>query len=74
MDEDKYRLRSCGSGRKFRFCCYEQRGSGAALSDRELMTRVADFPSVKLYISRTWQDRGLRRLSFSVKFPTARSF
>ena len=62
MGEDKYRLCSCGSGRKFKFCCYEQRGIWTGMSDRELMKRVAELPVGQCYISRTWQDRGLAQV------------
>src|SRR5262245_45462219 len=62
MGEDKYRLCSCGSGRKFKFCCYEERGIWSGMSGRELMTRVAEFAVGPCYVSEAWQDRGLAQV------------
>jgi tetratricopeptide (TPR) repeat protein len=59
MSDDKYLLCSCGSGRKFKFCCYERRGIWRGMSEQELIQRAAEFPVGSCYISRTWQERGL---------------
>ena len=62
MGDDKYRLCSCGSGKKFKFCCYEQRGLWNGMSETELVRRAAEFPAGPCYISGTWQDRGLAQV------------
>ena len=62
MGEDKYRLCSCGSGRKFKCCCYEQRRFWSGMSDRELTKRAAELPVGQCYISRTWRERGLAQV------------
>jgi len=62
MGDDKYRLCSCGSGKKFKFCCYEQRALWSGMSERELVRRAVEFPVGPCYVSRTWQDRGLAQV------------
>ncbi len=59
MGEDKYRLCSCGSGKKFKFCCYEQRAIWSGMSERELIRRAKELPSGQCYITLRWWDRGL---------------
>ena len=62
MGDDKYRLCSCGSGKKFKFCCYEQRGLWSGLPERELLKRAAELSVGPCHISRIWQDRGLAQV------------
>jgi hypothetical protein len=56
MGDDKYQPCPCGSGKRFKFCCYEKRASLNNASDAELIRRVAEFPVSRCLVNSNWED------------------
>lgn len=59
MSIDRYQPCSCGSGKKFKFCCYEKYGALTAASDEELCWRSAEFKIYESRVSPDWQNSGV---------------
>ncbi len=52
---DKYQPCPCGSGRKFKFCCYETIASPGSVSNYE-------FPVHRCFANLNWQEQGLAQV------------
>src|SRR5438045_3086982 len=59
---DKYEPCSRGSGKKFKFCCYEKREPLRGVSAEALARRAAEFPVDQCFISRHWKERGIAQV------------
>src|SRR5688572_17048746 len=59
---DKYQLCSCGSGKKFKFCCHDRLAIWRGMSERELFRRAAELPVVTCRVARDWGGRGLAQV------------
>ena len=59
MSEDKYQPCPCGSGKKFKFCCYRSLDES---SERDQIRRAAEFPIHECFISSGWEERGLAQV------------
>src|SRR5262249_27685894 len=68
----KYRECSCGSGRKFKFCCYEKRLAISETPERELIRRASDFPVERCLITRAWQEAGIAHVFVIRRLPDSR--
>lgn len=73
MSDNKYERCPCGSGKKFKFCCYEKRASLSGVSDGELARRAVEFPLDKCFISRDWEERGLAQILVARHLPDGTS-
>jgi tetratricopeptide (TPR) repeat protein len=69
---DKYQECSCGSGRKFKFCCYEKRAVINETPERELIRRASEFPVDRCLISRHWQESGIAHVFVIRRLPDSR--
>ena len=69
MSDDKYQLCSCGSGKKFKFCCYEKRETLRGVSNETLARRAAEFPVDECHISCEWKERGLATVVVARRLP-----
>ena len=70
---DKYEPCPCGSGKKFKFCCYEKGAPLRSLSDEALARRAAEFPVDQCFVSRNWKDRGLAQVVVVRQLPDGMS-
>ncbi len=62
MANNAYEPCACGSGKKFKFCCYQNRKVLEGLSDSDLIKKSAEFPIYEVHISRDWQESGLAQI------------
>src|SRR5215510_3422376 len=69
---DKYLPCPCGSGRKFKFCCYEKQVRLNEISESELLRRAAEFPVYRCFITRDWQRDGIAQLLVIRQLPDLR--
>jgi len=73
MNDNKYEACPCGSGKKFKFCCYEKRETLRGVSDAGLTRRAAEFPVDKCFISQGWKERGLAQVLVARQLPDGTS-
>src|SRR5262245_3324513 len=73
MSDDKYQLCSCGSGKKFKFCCYERREAFLSLSNETLAGRATELPVHQCFVNRKWKQAGLAQVMVSRKLPDGKS-
>ena len=73
MSDKKYEHCPCGSGKKFKFCCYEKRETLRGVSDATLIRRSAEFPVDKCFVSRSWKERGLAQVLVARRLPDGAS-
>jgi tetratricopeptide (TPR) repeat protein len=69
MKINMYEPCSCGSGKKFKFCCYLNRQSLDGISDSELLKRSAEFPVYRAWASSDWQKEGLAQVLIARQLP-----
>lgn len=72
MANDPYQPCSCGSGKKFKFCCYQKRKILDGISDTELITRSTEFPIHECYVSSDWQISGLAQIIVIRQLPNGK--
>ncbi len=72
MAQDVYEPCSCGSGKKFKFCCYQKRRSIEGVSDSDLVKRAAEFPVYEVWINNDWKDEGMAQIVVARQLPTLR--
>jgi len=60
---------SCGSGKKFKFCCYEKRNLLSNVSAQELLRRSGEFPVYECLICEGWEDLGLAQILLVRQLP-----
>src|SRR5688500_10669274 len=69
LSDNKYEPCPCGSGKKFKFCCYEKRETLRGMSDAALARRAAEFPVDKCFITQGWKERGLALVMVARQLP-----
>jgi tetratricopeptide (TPR) repeat protein len=69
---DKYQECSCGSGLKFKFCCYEKRLTINEVRERELIRRASEFPVDRCLITSDWQEDGIAQVFVIRRLPDSR--
>jgi tetratricopeptide (TPR) repeat protein len=67
-----YELCSCGSGKKFKFCCYQKRSAIEGVSDSNLIKRAAEFPVYEVWINNDWRDEGMAQIVVARQLPNLR--
>ena len=70
---DKYGPCPCGSGKKFKFCCYEKRETLGGVSDAALTRRAAEFPVDKCFTSQRWKEHGIAQVLVARQLPDGTS-
>lgn len=56
---DPYQPCPCGSGRKFKFCCYAKGQSISKEHPLTLIKKSLDYPVVRCLVSEDWQQQGM---------------
>lgn len=69
MENRAYEPCLCGSGKKFKFCCYQNRSLINGLSDSDLIKKSTEFPVYESYVSEGWQDEGLAQIVIVRQLP-----
>lgn len=72
MSLDVYQPCSCGSGKKFKFCCYQKRKALEGVSDSDLIKRAAEFPVYDVRVSADWQEEGMAQVVVARQLPNLR--
>ncbi len=72
MSLDVYQPCSCGSGKKFKFCCYEKRKTLIGVSDSDLTRQAAVFPVYTVRVNTDWREEGLAQLIVARQLPNLR--
>jgi tetratricopeptide (TPR) repeat protein len=70
---DMYAPCPCGSGRKFKFCCYEKRKAVRGVPEDVLARRAAEFPASRCYVNQNWDDLGLAHVVVMRQLPDGSS-
>jgi len=72
MSLDVYQPCSCGSGKKFKFCCYQKRKALEGVSDSDLLKKAAEFPVYEARVSTDWEENGLAQVIVIRQLPNLR--
>ena len=70
---DMYAPCPCGSGRKFKFCCYEKRETVRGVPEDVLARRAAEFPVSGCFVNENWDDLGLAHVVVMRQLPDGSS-
>jgi hypothetical protein len=74
MTTEFYEPCSCGSGKKYKFCCYGKDRQLSRLEPRALLERATDFPVDKVLINEGGEDIGPAAAMISRRLPNGNFF
>lgn len=69
MSLNVYEPCACGSGKKFKFCCFKNRQSIEGLSEADLIKKATEFPVYDVRVSMGWQNDGLAQVVVARQLP-----
>ena len=62
----------CGSGRKYKFCCYEKEQEVNNEDSLSLIKKSATYPVDKCLVNESWKERGLATLFIVRQLPNSK--
>lgn len=70
--DDIYQPCSCGSEKKYKFCCYQKSREFNQLSKTEIVDRSVEFPVVECQVRADWKEDGLATVLVVRQLPNLR--
>ena len=69
MANDVYQPCPCGSGKKYKFCCYAKMRSADPATGSGPLANAACFPVDKAFVNTDWKEQGLAQIAVTRRMP-----